>query len=134
MPPPVRDDRTSGEPGVTPGYGGQADQNAGPAGSSTVIMMLLCAPAAVQPVTRPEFGSTLARAPGGDEAAFARIFRDVQPALLRYLWVIAAESADDVAADTWPQVVAGPDASSGEMPGFSFRAGSAASMTSRRWT
>ena len=52
------------------------------------------------------FGATLARAQAGDEAAFACIFRDVQPALLRYLRVIAPE-AEDVAGDTWLQVVAG---------------------------
>ncbi len=52
------------------------------------------------------FGVTLARAQAGDEAAFACIFRDVQPALLRYLRVIAPE-AEDVAGDTWLQVVAG---------------------------
>ncbi len=52
------------------------------------------------------FGDILARAQGGDEAAFARIFRDLQPALLRYLRVIASE-AEDVAGETWLQVVAG---------------------------
>ena len=52
------------------------------------------------------FGVTLARAQAGDEAAFACIFRDVQPALLRYLRVIAPE-AEDVAGETWLQVVAG---------------------------
>jgi RNA polymerase sigma-70 factor, ECF subfamily len=52
------------------------------------------------------FGETLARAQGGDEAAFACIFRDVQPALLRYLRVIAPE-AEDVAGETWLQVVGG---------------------------
>ena len=52
------------------------------------------------------FGDTLARAQGGDESAFARIFRDVQPALLRYLRVIALE-AEDVAGETWLQVVDG---------------------------
>jgi RNA polymerase sigma-70 factor (ECF subfamily) len=52
------------------------------------------------------FVVTLARAQAGDEAAFACIFRDVQPALLRYLRVIAPE-AEDVASDTWLQVVAG---------------------------
>jgi RNA polymerase sigma-70 factor (ECF subfamily) len=55
------------------------------------------------------FGTTLAEAQGGDEAAFARLFRDVQPALLRYLRVIAAEAADDVAGETWLAVVAGLD-------------------------
>jgi len=53
------------------------------------------------------FGATLAKAQNGDEAAFARIFRDVQPALLRYLSVIAPEGADDLAGDTWMQVVDG---------------------------
>ena len=52
------------------------------------------------------FGDILARAQAGDDAAFACIFRDVQPALLRYLRVIAPE-AEDVAGETWIQVVAG---------------------------
>jgi RNA polymerase sigma-70 factor (ECF subfamily) len=52
------------------------------------------------------FGVTLARARTGDEAAFACIFRDVQPALLRYLRVITAEP-EDVAGETWVQVVTG---------------------------
>jgi RNA polymerase sigma-70 factor (ECF subfamily) len=51
------------------------------------------------------FGATLARAQNGEEAAFACIFRDVQPALLRYLRVITPEAADDVAGDTWVHVV-----------------------------
>jgi RNA polymerase sigma-70 factor (ECF subfamily) len=53
------------------------------------------------------FGDTLSAAQGGDEASFARIFRDVQPGLLRYLSVIAPAAAEDVAGDTWLQVVAG---------------------------
>jgi len=52
------------------------------------------------------FGVTLANARTGDEAAFACIFRDVQPALLRYLRVITAEP-EDVAGETWIQVVTG---------------------------
>ena len=63
------------------------------------------------------FGVTLARAQAGDEAAFASIFRDVQPALLRYLRVIAPE-ADDVAGDTWLQVVAGLAGFRGEEQAF----------------
>jgi RNA polymerase sigma-70 factor, ECF subfamily len=58
-----------------------------------------------------EFAAVLAGAQGRDEEAFARLFRDVQPALLRYLPVIAAEAAEDVAAQTWLDVVAG-------LPGF----------------
>jgi RNA polymerase sigma-70 factor, ECF subfamily len=52
------------------------------------------------------FGATLASAQAGSEAAVASIFRDVQPALLRYLRVIASEP-EDVASDTWLQVLAG---------------------------
>ena len=52
------------------------------------------------------FEVTLASARTGDEAAFARIFRDVQPALLRYLGVISADP-EDVAGETWVQVVSG---------------------------
>jgi RNA polymerase sigma-70 factor, ECF subfamily len=53
------------------------------------------------------FGARLAEARGGDEAAFACLFRDVQPALLRYLRVIAPEVSEDVAGEAWLQVVTG---------------------------
>jgi RNA polymerase sigma-70 factor, ECF subfamily len=53
------------------------------------------------------FGVTLADAQAGDQEAFSAIFRDVQPSLLRYLHVIAGDAADDVAGDTWLQVIAG---------------------------
>jgi RNA polymerase sigma-70 factor (ECF subfamily) len=56
------------------------------------------------------FSVTLTSAQGGDEIAFACLFRDVQPALLRYLHVITPE-AEDVAGETWLQVVKG-------LPGF----------------
>ena len=54
-----------------------------------------------------EFASLLAAARCGNEAAFARLWRDANPALLRYLRVIAPESAEDVAAETWLHVVRG---------------------------
>lgn len=53
------------------------------------------------------FETAMSRAQGGDTDAFAAIFRDVQPALLRYLSVLAPEAHEDVAGDTWLQVVAG---------------------------
>jgi RNA polymerase sigma-70 factor, ECF subfamily len=53
------------------------------------------------------FADLLAAAQQGSEAAFARLWRDANPALLRYLGVIAADAADDVAAETWAQVVRG---------------------------
>jgi RNA polymerase sigma-70 factor, ECF subfamily len=63
------------------------------------------------------FGVVLARAQAGDEVAFACIFRDVQPGLLRYLRVITAE-AEDVAGEVWVQVVAGLAGFRGDEQGF----------------
>jgi RNA polymerase sigma-70 factor (ECF subfamily) len=54
-----------------------------------------------------EFAGLLAAAQGGDEAAFSRLWRDVNPALLRYLRVIAPGAEEDIAAETWVQVVRG---------------------------
>ncbi|HTT53096.1 MAG TPA: sigma-70 family RNA polymerase sigma factor [Streptosporangiaceae bacterium] len=53
------------------------------------------------------FGAVLAAAQGGNEGAFTVLWRDANPALLRYLRVIAPAAAEDVAADTWVQVVRG---------------------------
>jgi RNA polymerase sigma-70 factor, ECF subfamily len=51
------------------------------------------------------FEAVLTAAQHGDEAAFARLWHDGQPALLRYLRVIAPDSAEDIAAETWTHVV-----------------------------
>jgi RNA polymerase sigma-70 factor, ECF subfamily len=69
------------------------------------------------PVIGAAFGVILGSAQAGDEAAFARIFRDAQPALLRYLRVITPE-AEDVAGDTWLQVAAGLAGFRGGEKGF----------------
>jgi RNA polymerase sigma-70 factor, ECF subfamily len=53
------------------------------------------------------FAAVLAAAKGGSETAFSRLWRDGNPALLRYLRVIAPDAAQDIAADTWLQVVRG---------------------------
>jgi RNA polymerase sigma-70 factor (ECF subfamily) len=58
-------------------------------------------------VIGPAFTAVLADAQCGDEAAFASLFRAVQPVLLGYLRGIAPEAAEDVAGETWLQVVAG---------------------------
>ncbi|MEO7422519.1 MAG: sigma-70 family RNA polymerase sigma factor, partial [Ornithinibacter sp.] len=42
----------------------------------------------------------------GDEGAFAALWRDVNPALIRYL-ILAGEPADDVASEVWTTVVKG---------------------------
>ena len=41
----------------------------------------------------------------GDEAAFSRLFRAVQPGLVRYLTVLVGLDAEDVASETWAQAV-----------------------------
>ena len=53
------------------------------------------------------FAAVLAAAQAGDEASFAALWRDGNPALLRYLRVLAPDAADDVAAETWMQVTRG---------------------------
>jgi RNA polymerase sigma-70 factor (ECF subfamily) len=57
-----------------------------------------------------KFGHLLAAAQGGSgqaDGAFSALWRDANPALLRYLRVIAPGAAEDIAADTWVQVVRG---------------------------
>jgi RNA polymerase sigma-70 factor (ECF subfamily) len=49
--------------------------------------------------------SALARAASGDEAGFLELWRELQPRLLRYLRVLGCADADDVASETWLQVV-----------------------------
>ena len=53
-----------------------------------------------------DFSSVLARAKEGDEAAFARLWRDLNPAVLRYL-SLGGEPAEDVASETWASVARG---------------------------
>jgi RNA polymerase sigma-70 factor (ECF subfamily) len=53
------------------------------------------------------FPELLVAAQGGDEQAFAVLWRDLQPAVLRYFQVAAAEAAEDLAADTWMSVIGG---------------------------
>jgi RNA polymerase sigma-70 factor, ECF subfamily len=53
------------------------------------------------------FEVELAAAQRGHEAAFARLWRDANPPLLRYLRVIAPDLAEDVAAETWLRVLRG---------------------------
>lgn len=52
-----------------------------------------------------EFGRLLRAAKQGDADAFAAIWREFHPPLLRYLRVKAAPDAEDLAADTWHRVI-----------------------------
>lgn len=47
----------------------------------------------------------LARAASGDEAGFLELWRELQPRLLRYLRVLGCADHEDVASETWLQVV-----------------------------
>jgi len=55
----------------------------------------------------PLFPELLAAAQAGDEQAFAVLWRELQPAVLRYFQVAAGEVAEDLAADAWVSVVGG---------------------------
>jgi RNA polymerase sigma-70 factor, ECF subfamily len=57
------------------------------------------------------FPALMAAAQDGSQAAFAALWRDANPALLRYLRASALDAAEDVASETWVQVVRG-------LPGF----------------
>jgi RNA polymerase sigma-70 factor (ECF subfamily) len=52
-----------------------------------------------------DLGGALARAQSGDEAGFLELWQQLQPRLLRYLRVLNCTDADDVASETWLQVV-----------------------------
>src|SRR5215469_3047138 len=58
-----------------------------------------------QHVVGEDFAALLEAAQGGSEQAFSVLWRDANPALLRYLRVVASENAEDIAAETWVQVV-----------------------------
>ena len=53
-----------------------------------------------------DFDKVLADAQGGDEAAFARLYTDLNPPLLRYL-TLGGDLAEEVAAEAWTTVVKG---------------------------
>ena len=64
------------------------------------------------------FPELLAAAQGGDEEAFAVLWRHLQPALLRYFQVAAAPAAEDLAADTWLAVIGGLERFRGDERAF----------------
>jgi RNA polymerase sigma-70 factor (ECF subfamily) len=69
-------------------------------------------------VIGPGFAGVLAAAAQGDEGAFTRLWVDLQPSLLRYLRVLAPAAAEDLAAETWLDVVRGLGRFTGDEPRF----------------
>ncbi|MGG7572854.1 RNA polymerase sigma factor [Streptomyces sirii] len=51
-----------------------------------------------------ELSAAVTRAQGGDEAAFAVVYRLVQPGLLGYLHGLVGQDAEDVASDAWLEI------------------------------
>jgi RNA polymerase sigma-70 factor, ECF subfamily len=68
-------------------------------------MLTLCNHADAMGNEGDGFDDALARARSGDEAGFLQLWRELHPRLLRYLQVLSREDADDVASETWLQVV-----------------------------
>ena len=56
----------------------------------------------------------------GDVAAFRLLYQEFQPLLLRYLWFLAGDRADNVAAQAWQQAGAGLGARRGRYGLFRF--------------
>ncbi len=52
-----------------------------------------------------DLDAALALAIQGDEAGFGQLWRSLHPRLLRYLHVVGCDDPDDVAGETWLQVV-----------------------------
>jgi RNA polymerase sigma-70 factor (ECF subfamily) len=64
-----------------------------------------------QAVLEGDLDAALLRARDGDETGFLALWRALQPVLLRFLRVYGGDGPEDVASDTWLQVVR-------DLPGF----------------
>jgi RNA polymerase sigma-70 factor (ECF subfamily) len=70
------------------------------------------------PPTGCDFTGTLAEARSGDDRALAALWRELQPALLRYLRAVEPGAAEDIASDTWLEVTRRLDRFSGDERDF----------------
>ena len=66
----------------------------------------------------PSFEAVLAAAADGDELAFGVLWRDLQPAVLRFLNAFAPGSGEDLASETWLRVVKALGSFSGDERAF----------------
>ena len=69
-------------------------------------------------VIGPEFAEVLAAAQAGDMDAFARLWRDANPALDRYLRSLLGGAGEDLASETWLAVIRGLTKFKGGEPQF----------------
>jgi RNA polymerase sigma-70 factor (ECF subfamily) len=70
-------------------------------------------PGAPHPTTGCDFSAALSAARQGDVRAVAALWRELQPALLRYLRAVDPAAAEDLASDTWLEVTRRLDRFSG---------------------
>lgn len=64
------------------------------------------------------FEQVLSHAQRGDAQAFAELWRDANPMLLRYLHVTAGGLAEDIASHAWLKVIEALGSFTGDEPGF----------------
>ena len=65
-----------------------------------------------------ELATAVAQAKGGNENAFRELYRSVHPALLRYLWVLVGQDAEDIASEAWLQIARDLPSFRGDADGF----------------
>ena len=65
----------------------------------------MCDPSGAMVTETDLLGDALARAIAGEEAGFLQLWRALQPRLLRFLRVLGCADPEDVASETWLQVV-----------------------------
>lgn len=70
-------------------------------------------PGAAHPTTGCDFAQAIDAARQRDERALAELWRELQPALLRYLRAVDPGAAEDIASDTWVEVTRRLDRFSG---------------------
>jgi RNA polymerase sigma-70 factor (ECF subfamily) len=56
------------------------------------------------PVNETDLSRLTSAAQGGDQDAFRALYRLIQPGMLRYLWALVGDDAEDVASETWLQI------------------------------
>lgn len=71
-----------------------------------------------QSTTDSGLADAIPRAQRGNESAFRVLYRSVQPALLRYLRVLVAQDAEDVASEAWLQIARDLPSFRGDADGF----------------
>jgi RNA polymerase sigma-70 factor (ECF subfamily) len=65
-----------------------------------------------------DLSGTVRAAQQGNSDAFRALYRDTQPRLLRYLYTLVGDDAEDVASETWLQVARDLASFTGDHDGF----------------